>query len=977
MKKSLKAIAASLIALAMMLFASVPAPNAAKAAGSDPVRACADPNETVNIIVKLEDAPALARFPLGDNRIEAACAYLRAKQAETLSSITSGPVKGLSFELLYSYTMLFNGIAIRTEYSALDRIKALPGVADCCVSPTFTLPEKVDAEGEAEKLSTSVGFINADDMWALGFSGQGMTIAVIDTGILASHPAFAAAPEQPRFDTDGLDAVLSENELCAEQRYPGVLTGSELYYSSKIPYAFNYYAGNTDVSHAYAQNDHGTHVASIAAGSSPEAKGVAYNAQIIAMQVFNGGNADWIDIVAALEDCAYLGVDSVNMSFGADCGFTDDEDLEAVFTLLAANGVNVAAASGNAGTAGGGNIFNGTTPTFNYDNGTTSTPATLRGALSVAASLNSADHTPASYSSWGSTSDLRIKPEIMAPGDNITAAVDPEYSGGSYDMKSGTSMATPHIAGGMALVKQFVKERFPELSPSETMEMVNRLIMCTAHPAQMNGELYSPRQQGAGQADLAAAAEAKAYIEVSGCSRPKIELGDDDEKTGVFAFDFDIVNICGHDLDYTVDTRVLTEEISMWLIGYSLVNIMNHSPEDITSECTVTAPASVRVPAGGRSTVSVTVDLGSYAQVIDSTCPLGMYVEGFVRLYGETDLSVPFLGFYGDWEYGAVFDRKNYYDQYMGISHTYPNEWGTNRAAAKMGETNVLLGMNPFASTTSFLLDRASLSPNGDGNMDAIDLVHTYLLRNCETFRYEVVDAETGEQYFVQDLHLVQKAVQNSFVSFYQPVGAEPWSAIEHWGGGELDDGTHCILRMTGFMQSIDPFDPYDNENAVWEVPITIDKTAPQLVSGELTDGRLELSVCDNHYTALIGVYSDAACTGVISETPVEETSRGAVTRLGMDVGDSRYVWVKLCDYAGNVSVIEIGSEPISFLKGDCDLNGTVDSVDALLALRHALGIIELEGPAFLAGDIDGNGVIDSTDALFILRYALEIIHEL
>ncbi|MBQ1520309.1 MAG: dockerin type I repeat-containing protein, partial [Clostridia bacterium] len=110
---------------------------------------------------------------------------------------------------------------------------------------------------------------------------------------------------------------------------------------------------------------------------------------------------------------------------------------------------------------------------------------------------------------------------------------------------------------------------------------------------------------------------------------------------------------------------------------------------------------------------------------------------------------------------------------------------------------------------------------------------------------------------------------------------------------------------------------------------------------------------------------------------PVEETSRGAVTRLGMDVGDRERVWVKLCDYAGNVSVIEIGSEPISFLKGDCDLNGTVDSVDALLALRHALGIIELEGPAFLAGDIDGNGVIDSTDALFILRYALEIIHEL
>lgn len=975
MKKSIKGIAAALLAAAILLSFVTPLSAAARTEVRAEEALTADPNEEVNIVVKLEGAPALAYYPAGDIRAAELSRRLIEEQDSVINAIMSDHGKRGGAEVLYRYTQLFNGFALRGEYRLVNAIKALPGVADCYVSPVFTLPEEVDAEGEAERLASSVGFINADDMWALGYSGQGMTIAVIDTGILASHPAFASAPEQPHFDAADIDAVLSENELCAEQRYPGTLTGEDLFRSSKIPFAFNYYAANTDVSHSYAYNDHGTHVSSIAAGNAPGAKGVAYNAQLIAMQVFNGGNADWIDIVAALEDCAYLQVDSVNMSFGADCGFTDDEDLEDVFALLAANGVNVAAASGNAGTAGGGNIFNGTTPTFNYDNGTTSTPACLRGAMSVAASLKEADCVPASYSSWGTTSDLRIKPEIMAPGDSISAAVDPDYSGGYYDVKSGTSMATPHIAGGMALVKQYVKANFPSLTAQETMEMVNTLLMCTARPSALNGVLCSPRQQGAGQEDLLAAVSTEAYIDVPGELRPKLELGDDDAKSGVFSFSFDVVNFGDHTLTYTVDTRVLTERMNMWLIGYNLVDIMDHASEDITSFCSVTAPASVTVAAGGRSTVNVTVDIAGYKDTIDSTCPLGMYIDGFVRLHGETDLSVPFLGFYGDWEYGALFDRKNYYDQYLGITHAYPNEWGTNRAVAYMGESNVLFGMNPFASTTNFLLDRSSLSPNGDGNMDSIGFVHTYMLRNAETFRYEVVDAETGEQYFVQDIRFVPKAVQNTFVSFYQPVGAEEWSAIEHWGGNDLPDGTHCVLRMTGYMQSFDPFDPYENENAVWEVPITVDRTAPELVSSVFDGSTLSLSVRDNHYTAFIGVYSNAACTAAITETAVEEDSRGAVTSMSVSVGSRDKVWVKVGDYAGNADIIEV--DRATFLKGDCDLNGVVTGNDALLALRHALGLITLEGEALLAGDVDGNGVISGNDALLILRFALGLLPEL
>ena len=238
-------------------------------------------------------------------------------------------------------------------------------------------------------------------MWALGYTGQGQTIAVIDTGIKVNHTNFATAPQDPHFDAAGIQSVLNRYDLCAEERYNGTLTGATLYHSAKLPFTFNYYAGNTDVSHANAGSDHGTHVSSIAAGCDSSSRGVAYNAQIISMQVFQNGGAAWTEILAALEDCAWLEVDALNMSLGSDNGFTQGEaDMEEVFALLTAHGVNCAVAAGNSGTAGSGNNYGSKRPTFNMDNGVVASPSTLGGSLSVAASSNSSSATPTSYSSW-------------------------------------------------------------------------------------------------------------------------------------------------------------------------------------------------------------------------------------------------------------------------------------------------------------------------------------------------------------------------------------------------------------------------------------------------------------------------------------------------------------------------------------------------------------------------------------------------
>ena len=878
-----------------------------------------DPNEIVPIIVKLKDQPILAVAENGTKKAGELRSELLAKQDKVVNEINSLTKSSISVK--YHYVMLFNGFSFEGEYRLIDEIKSLPGVADCYRSEVYALPDDIDEEDT--RLSSSVGYINADDLWSLGYTGQGQTIAIIDTGIKKTHSNFSTAPTDPHFSESSIQSILDGNELCAEQRYNGTLSGSNLYYSAKIPYTFNYVTGTTDVGHSTANSDHGTHVSSIAAGYDTTVKGVAYNAQIVSMQVFNNGEGEWVDILAALEDCVYLQVDALNMSLGSDCGFsTSDEDVELVYALLAQTGINAAVAAGNSEAAGSGNNFNGNQPTFNIDNGVVSDPGSLYGSLCVASSEKNNQFDPSSFSSWGSTSDLRIKPEIMAPGGSIYAATDSGYSYSNYGTKSGTSMATPHIAGSMALVHQYVNANFPNLSAAERTAMVNTLLMSTAVPSMVYTTPRSVRLQGAGQADLIAAISTKAYLDVEGCSRPKLELGDDPERTGIFDLSFDVVNFGSTALTYTVDVFVTTEGTNTGSFSGQSGYYMTNSPYNITDNVDITKPTTITVPAGQTVTVNVTIDVNRYAASLDEKFPVGAYIEGYVRLMGDVNLTMPYLGFYGDWHYASVFDRAYYYDAYLGNTTAYPAEWGINSAGSSIGSSYVEFGMNPFTTTENFLLDRASISPNGDGKMDAIDTVYTYLLRNCGVFEYSIYDAETGEEYFNLPIPWERKCYENSWYVTPRPVGYYDSNAITPWYAEGIEDGTTVILRMTGYLDSFREFDPEDNENAVWEIPVTIDRSEPEIVYWNLQDGELLIYVRDNHYVSYVGAYSNASCTTLIDGVAVEENQRGMMSMISLNVGNRDQVYVKVGDYAYNFITQSISGEggslePID-LEGIC-----------------------------------------------------------
>ena len=117
------------------------------------------------------------------------------------------------------------------------------------------------------------------------------------------------------------------------------------------------------------------------------------------------------------------------------------------------------------------------------------------------------------FSSWGPTPSLGLKPEITAHGGDIKSSVP----GGGYDHLSGTSMATPNLCGIVVLIRQYIKETYPDLTAKEMNDMANQLLMSSSTIIlNEEGNPYSPRKQGAGLASLYNAVNTDAYITVDG-----------------------------------------------------------------------------------------------------------------------------------------------------------------------------------------------------------------------------------------------------------------------------------------------------------------------------------------------------------------------------------------------------------------------------------------------------------------------------
>lgn len=298
---------------------------------------------------------------------------------------------GINYLFKYSYTTLNNGVAIKVNADGFNAIKKMSGVENVYYSESYNVPT-VAVSNNANVYTT--GIYDSSD---LDYKGEGMVVAILDTGLDYTHEAFQTMPDADTLSwtKEYVAELLKNPELNAQG------TIDEIYYNAKVPFAYDYADDDTDVYPSYST--HGTHVAGIVAGSSdyavnkddPTEKfvGVAPEAQLVICKVFTDnldsdglGGADTIDILAAVSDCAELGVDVINMSLGSSCGFSDEKSdtfLKDIYEKVRAAGISLVVAASNDYSSGYGG-GNGTNLASNPDSATVGSPSTYPAALSVA-----------------------------------------------------------------------------------------------------------------------------------------------------------------------------------------------------------------------------------------------------------------------------------------------------------------------------------------------------------------------------------------------------------------------------------------------------------------------------------------------------------------------------------------------------------------------------------------------------------------
>ncbi len=537
---------------------------------------------------------------------------------------------------------------------------------------------------------------------------------------------------------------------------------------------------------------------------------------------------------------------------------------------------------------------------------------------------------PSEFSSLGVTPDLKLKPEISAPGGYIYSTM-PGTS--AYGTMSGTSMASPHMAAALALVRQYVQEHYTGLTNLQIQERALYLLMSTAVPVvnRADGELFTPRKQGAGLVDIIAAIQSPAYLSIpvdsDGSTRPRLNLGDDPEKVGTYTFTFRVTNISTEAQTYQLDVVAQAPRITADANGRLYMG--NGS---VVLDASLEAAQTVTVPAGSTVTVTQTITLSQddrayYEDYFEN----GAYMEGFIRLIStgdEPSLTLPFLGFYGDWNDAPVIDRADWYEKDQDYT-IFPNT--ATADVVQYGNTYAYyLGSNLLANdeetATTYNPDRFVISPNGDGFFDSVSGMILGQLRHASTVEYRITDQDGNLVYTFSSVDNPKTTLNMGYMQII-PAGmyrnyAAPAFTGTDLEGNPLPDGSRYTVSVTanlGYEGRVS--DPAEN---TFSFPVTIDRTAPQLEGMAVRiverDGRRYLQgiASDNvavmHVTAVGCMSFGGSSVYPDFESRVDVDVDGKRANFELDITDIPYdmVYLFLDDYGYNESLysIPVNMEP-------------------------------------------------------------------
>lgn len=473
-----------------------------------------------------------------------------------------------------------------------------------------------------------------------------------------------------------------------------------------------------------------------------------------------------------------------------------------------------------------------------------------------------------SYTSWGVKQSLDLRPDIMGVGGIVESA---GYEDSTQTM-SGTSMATPYLCGCVAEIMQYLRLKDSTLTGKAKIEFVHNLLMNSAIPytEEYDGVtmFVTPRRQGAGLVSLDRAVNDKVLM-IGDEGAAKVNLYDNLGDS--FGFNVNLQNISDEDVQFTSARLELTTDSfapyvdEMGTISDDIYEIQGQTKLSASADLSALTNA---IAAGETQSVglNVSLDPAQTASLLE-TFKNGFFVEGYLVLEGAEnccDISIPLLGFYGDWAQIPIMDEATgtYGIESFGYDGMDAGQAFANKIALlrklmdripleRYSEINSLISENEdgtvdfspleeFATPEEWAEFTAEegvpfISPNGDGLADRIQLAGIGV-RFCK-YTVAILD-EDGNQ--IGDAITDLSSDKGALLQFAND------SVI-----ADLPNGNYT-LRVTA---NIDYASSYENPQ-VYELGFTVDKDAPEVTTSvEERDGRTILTLTATDNKALDGVY--------------------------------------------------------------------------------------------------------------------------
>ena len=343
-------------------------------------------DQEVKVIVETSDKAAIEREPnVKSARFSKAVKASEAEVKKTSEKIeTKLKKENVKVDKDDEFSAVITGFSAKVKAKDIDKLRKQPGVKKVTTQMTAERPKA----GASPALATAPKMIKADTLWdQYDFSGQGMLISIIDTGVDPTHNDMKLSPEiESKYKSkDAVDKVIKENGLKGR------------WYSRKVPYGYNYADESDEIRDSGIGGYHGMHVAGIVAANGDAknegVRGVAPNAQLLAMKVFSNDalvstvyEEVWLK---AIDDSVKLGADVLNMSLGMGSGYSREgvSPTNEAFRKAKAAGVVCAVAMGNDRVTNWGGEGK-TNLAINPDFGTTGHPAVADPSYSVASMEN-------------------------------------------------------------------------------------------------------------------------------------------------------------------------------------------------------------------------------------------------------------------------------------------------------------------------------------------------------------------------------------------------------------------------------------------------------------------------------------------------------------------------------------------------------------------------------------------------------------